>query len=251
MQRICPYFCRSGVCKQFLTDMRFWNAGYRKGDAGNPKTPASYYCIERGHEMEWVTYQEYENAKAEALKGKEFTERRTYCCTDGSMFQEVTEDGVTVFWSREDEGKRRCICPSCKTKGYEDFSESRLKAIRRLYKLVYWFAGEMLEEEDAEKLEAAEFKRKCEENPEKLQFRVSAHANNTDVLKNCIREAREAVEFLRNRENDVEEWQAAGINAMFEQCNTEKIVPYDLPAAIKGVLCLQIQCRTLCIEAVT
>jgi len=38
-----------------------------------------------------------------------------------------------------------------------ELSENRKKAIKRLYKLVYWFADEMLNEEDAEKREAAEF----------------------------------------------------------------------------------------------
>ena len=42
-------------------------------------------------------------------------------------------------------------------------------------------------------------------------------------------------------EYDIEEWQLAGINAMFDQCNKENIVPYDMPTAIKGLLCMQYQ----------
>ena len=120
-----------------------------------------------------------------------------------------------------------------------------------MYKLVYWFADEMLKEEDAEKREAAEFERQCKEEPDKLQFRVSVHDNNARVMKDCMREARDAAEFLRNRENDIEEWQIAGINAMCDQCNVEKVIPYDLPTAIKGLLCMHILCKPLCIEAVT
>ena len=40
------------------------------------------------------------------------------------------------------------------------------------------------------------------------------------------------------QKNDVEEWQLQGINAMFDSCNEENIVPYDLPWAIHGVLCM-------------
>lgn len=43
------------------------------------------------------------------------------------------------------------------------------------------------------------------------------------------------------KKNDIEEWQVAGINAMFDQCNKENIVPYDMPTAIKGLLCMQYQ----------
>jgi len=109
----------------------------------------------------------------------------------------------------------------------------------------------MFNEEDAEEREAAEFEKQCKEEPDKLQCRVSAHDNNARVMKDCMREARDVAEFLKNRENDIEEWQIAGINAMFDQCNVEKIVPYDLPTAIKGLLCMHILCKPLCIEAVT
>lgn len=101
----------------------------------------------------------------------------------------------------------------------------------------------MLNEEDTEKREAAEFEEQRKKEPDKLQIRVSAHDNNARVMKDCIREARDAAEFLKSGENDVEEWQIAGINAMFDQCNEERIIPYDLPTAIKGLLCMHILCK--------
>ena len=61
------------------------------------------------------------------------------------------------------------------------------------------------------------------------------------IMKSCMKEAREAAEFLRDEKNDIEEWQLAGINAMFDQCNKENMVPYDMPTAIKGLLCMQYQ----------
>lgn len=30
---------------------------------------------------------------------------------------------------------------------------------------------------------------------------------------------------------------------MFDQCNEERIIPYDLPTAIKGLLCMHILCK--------
>ncbi len=214
--------------------------------------------------MERVTLKEYEAVKAVVLYGKEFEENsemennvihKRYVCKDGSgTFYERTEDGVTEFWSTKH--SESCLYvdkvgerPEHVEKG--EISESRQKAIKRMYKLVYWFAGEMLKEEDAEEKEAAEFERQRKEEPDKLQFRVSTHDNNARVMKDCMREARDAAEFLKNRENDVEEWQIAGINAMCDQCNAEKIIPYDLPTAIKGLLCMHILCKPLCIDAVT
>lgn len=67
---------------------------------------------------------------------------------------------------------------------------------------------------------------------------ISTAENNARVMKSCMKEA---AEFLRDEKNDVEEWQLAGINAMFDQCNKENMVPYDMPTAIKGLLCMQYQ----------
>lgn len=212
--------------------------------------------------MERVTFKEYEAAKAAVLYGKEFEETssmennvifKRYVCKDGSgTFYERTENGVTEFWSTEHSESREYAEPEYKATHEKkaELSESRQKAIKRMYKLVYWFADEMLKEEDAEEREAAEFKRQCEAEPGKLQCRVSAHNNNARVMKDCMREARDAAEFLRDRENDIEEWQIAGINAMFDQCNAENIIPYDLPTAIKGLLCMHIICKPLCLETV-
>lgn len=223
------------------------------------------FCHEREeNKMERVTLKEYEAAKAAVLYGKEYKEisnmennviYKEYVCKDGSgTFYERTEDGTTEFWSTEYSKSRFYTDKTENEPAHdekEEFSENRQKAIKRMYKLVYWFADEMLKEEDTEKKEAVEFERQCKEEPDKLQFRVSAHDNNAKVMKDCMREARDAAEFLKNKENDIEEWQIAGINAMFDQCNVEKIIPYDLPTAIKGLLCMHILCKSLCIEVVT
>ncbi|MDO4266411.1 MAG: hypothetical protein Q4C63_08145 [Eubacteriales bacterium] len=214
--------------------------------------------------MERVTLKEYEAAKTAVLYGKEYKENsnmennviyKQYVCKDGSgVFYERTENGKTEFWSTEHSESRLYVDggeskPESTEK--DELSEDRQKAIKRLYKLVYWFVDEMLNEEDAEVKEAAEFEKQCKEEPDKLQYRVSAHSHNAEVMKDCMREARDAAEFLKNKENDIEEWQVAGINAMFDRCNAEKIIPYDLPTAVKGLLCMHILCKPICIEAET
>lgn len=192
--------------------------------------------------MEWDTNQEYEDAKAKIKEGKDNMEHATYHCADGNAFHETINDRITEFWSIVNSAKQHREQPErAERKGQEEISENRREAVRIMYKLVCWFKNEMFEEEDAEKREAAGFKKQYEEELEKMQFRVSAHRNNIGVLKRCIRETREAVKLLCDRENDVEEWQVAGINAMFGQCIMENIVPYNLPMAINGLLCMHIR----------
>ena len=101
--------------------------------------------------MERVTFEEYEAAKAAVLYGKEYEEKssmennvihKQYVCKDGSgIFYERTENGVTEFWSTE-YSKSRIYADKADEK--VELSENRKKAIKRLYKLVYWFADEML-----------------------------------------------------------------------------------------------------------
>lgn len=111
-------------------------------------------------------------------------------------------------------------------------TENREKAIKRTKNLAYWFMGEMLKEEE---------RGEKEKEAGELVVMISTAENNARVMKSCMKEAREAAEFLRDEKNDVEEWQLAGINAMFDQCNKENMVPYDVPTAIKGLLCMQYQ----------
>ncbi len=203
--------------------------------------------------MREVIFSGYQDAKAEIMKGGEYREyadideygrlHKTICCEDGNNFYEVTKNGVTEFWStRHSESRKyeepRTVDQKAKdaATGKDDYRECRKKVIKHLYALIYWFADEMLSEEEAEAVEAAEYEREKTEKPDELIVRVSAHNHNAEVMKNCMKAARDAANYLRNKENDVDGWQIAGINAMFEQCNKEGIVPYDLPYAINGLL---------------
>ena len=205
--------------------------------------------------MKKATFSEYQEAKAEVMKGgecREYTDtdeygrvHKTICCEDGNNFYELTANGVTEFWSTKHSESRKYEEPQGEHQeaaqeeaaGKEDaYRERRKQVIKRLYALVYWFADEMLSEEEAEAREAAEFEREKAEKPGELVMRVSAHDHNASVMKDCMKAARDAANYLRNKENDVEDWQIAGINAMFDQCDKENIVAYDLPYAINGLL---------------
>ena len=118
-------------------------------------------------------------------------------------------------------------------------TESREKAIKRLKILAYWFMGEMLKWEEKGESEKEAFEKAKEAGHQVIM--ISTADNNARVMKSCMKKARKAAEFLKDEKNDIEEWQIAGINAMFDQCNKENIVPYDMPTAITGLLCMQYQ----------
>ncbi|MFQ7878038.1 hypothetical protein [Enterocloster sp.] len=108
------------------------------------------------------------------MKGKEYKEtssmennviHKQYVCKDGSgIFYERTEEGVTEFWSTEYSKSRLYVDESRPAHEEKKSLENRQKAIKRMHKLVYWFADEMFKEEDAEKIEAAEFERKSKKS---------------------------------------------------------------------------------------
>ncbi len=198
--------------------------------------------------MKKATFSEYQEAKAEVMKGgecREYTDtdeygrvHKTICCEDGNNFYELTANGVTEFWSTKHSESRKYEEPQevAQAEAEDGYIERRKQVIKRLYSLVYWFADEMLSEEEAEAREQAEFEREKAEKPGELIMRVSAHDNNARVMKHCMKAARDAANYLRNKENDVENWQIAGINAMLDQCDKEGIVAYDMPYAINGLL---------------
>lgn len=156
-----------------------------------------------------------------------------------SFFEKRGKEQIE-FWTSEESTRRICV-------GYEQLNElekkeqlfrNRQRVIKRMYRLVYFFADSMLNEEEAGKSEEAAFEKAREESPDKLIIHLSAHESNANVMKQCLTDSRDIIKFLRNEKNDVEEWQLQGINAMFDSCNEENIVPYDLPWAIHGVLCM-------------
>lgn len=110
----------------------------------------------------------------------------------------------------------------------------------RLLRLTYWFADEMFKEEEAELQENEQFKLQCQNEPDRLQIRISAHENNAQLMKACLKDVRDSIRFVKDVENDIEEWQIAGINGMLDYCSKARISLYDLPEAIKGVLCMEI-----------
>lgn len=118
--------------------------------------------------------------------------------------------------------------------------ELRKQVISRLCSELYFFSRNMFDEEDtaSKKREIAE--RIKAGHPEEPYYYIDCSENNIKVIKSCMKEILEIIEFLTNSRNPVEEWQLVGMNAMLEKCNECRIIPYDLPTSIKGLLCMDI-----------
>lgn len=200
--------------------------------------------------MKAVTFSEYEAAKLEIIKGKDFKEyadmdeygrnHKTYCCEDGSTFWEVTENGVTEFWSTKHSESRKYVAVQ-----EEEIKnrEGRKAVYKRLHTWLYWFADEMFKEEEKGEKGRAEYEKERAENPGKMVMYIDTSTNNAKVMKDCMKETRDAMNFLKNPEYDVEDWQLAGITAMLDKCDETGTVPFDLPTALKGLLCMHILCE--------
>ena len=112
--------------------------------------------------------------------------------------------------------------------------KTRIETTQRLRKLMSIFAMEYLSD-----LDKIEEERKTVEEAENSGERfmiVLAGEQNSKVSLSCMKETRKAIDFMKNAENDVENWQLAGINAMLDYINVDGNIPFDLPTAICGIL---------------
>lgn len=88
-------------------------------------------------------------------------------------------------------------------------------------------------------LEKAEEERKaCEKAKEsgELVVMILTGEQNAKVMLECMKDMKEAIDFMNNTDRDVENWQLAGINAMFDQCNAERVIHFDIGTAVCGIL---------------
>ena len=115
-------------------------------------------------------------------------------------------------------------------------AEERGKVLKRIHRLTAWFAEEMIDQEEHGRKAKEEFEKACAEDPGKHIVLVDCSSGNAECMKNCMKASIKAAKYIRDKENDVEDWQITGINAMFDKVNESKTIPFDLPYAINGIL---------------
>lgn len=126
----------------------------------------------------------------------------------------------------------------------EDNMADRMEVLKRIQRLAYYYTEEYVKELDNKKREDAAVKELEEAKKAgngEIGCVVLTAEHNTKVLMDCITDCITAVNTLKNRDKDVEDWMIAGINAMMDKVNDTRAIPYDLPLSICGLLCVQYQ----------
>lgn len=114
--------------------------------------------------------------------------------------------------------------------------EQKKDMVNKLARLSYWFSNEMIKDEEQAKKEKEECEKALQSGKQVMV--VLTAEGNAKCMKECLKDTNAIINFLREKDNAeyIEEWQIAGVNAMFDKCNAENIIPFDLPAAIMGIL---------------
>lgn len=126
-------------------------------------------------------------------------------------------------------------------KAEDEIMKARIETARRIQRATYLYTEEYVKEMDNRKREIAAEKEAQEryERTGKIEMIVMTAENNAKVMMDCITDCIHAVNILKNKEEDVEPWMLAGINAMMDKANEDHIIPFDLPTSICGLLCAQ------------
>lgn len=120
-------------------------------------------------------------------------------------------------------------------------SEERVAVAKRLQRAVFYFTEEYLKELEnkAKEDEAVAAMQANSPKDGPVQCMVLTAEGNANVMLDCIKELHRAVHILLDKQEDVDEWMLSGITAMMDRANEMKIIPYDLPTSICGLLCAQ------------
>lgn len=119
--------------------------------------------------------------------------------------------------------------------------EERKETARRIQRLTYWYTKEYVHEMDNKKREDAAVKEMQDAATEggEIKCMVLTAENNAKVMMSCITDCIAAVNILADKDEDVDDWMIAGINAMLDKVNESHTIPFDLPVSICGILCAQ------------
>jgi hypothetical protein len=112
--------------------------------------------------------------------------------------------------------------------------KTREETTKRLRLLMSCYSIEYLHDLDVAEKEKKAVE-KAKESDELTCF-VMVGEQNAKVMLDCMKSVRDAIEYMKDEENIVENWQLAGINAMLEQANEDHMISFDLGYAICGIL---------------
>lgn len=150
----------------------------------------------------------------------------------------VTRDGTYSFHEQgmldhlEQDGSDETVI----TGGLEYSPVQREQIIYRIKELVYYFTVKAALCDESDKNTPNQCTGKVVEGFTDPEMPVWDCEGSLDELRTCLCDLEDITDFLEDMQNKVEGWQAAGINAMLDQCGAERIIPCGLTGALKGLL---------------
>lgn len=115
-------------------------------------------------------------------------------------------------------------------------SEERKEIARRLQRITFYYTEEYVEDLAKKEKEDAAIK-ELEANPSgEIRCMVLTAEHNAKVMMDCIKDLICAVNILRDKNEEVDEWMLAGITAMLDKVAQLKVLPYDFPTSVCGLL---------------
>lgn len=123
----------------------------------------------------------------------------------------------------------------------DEVMKARFETAKRIRRATYYYTEMYVKELDKRKHEIVAEKKAQEryEHTGKVEVIVMTAENNAKVMMGCITDCIHAVNILKDKEQDVEPWMLAGINAMMDKANEDHTIPFDLTTSICGLLCAQ------------
>lgn len=151
----------------------------------------------------------------------------------------VTKDGLYSFHEKGIlEDMENPAGGEAEVKGEESVLRKREEMICRIQKMIYYFTGEMAFCVGQNKKSRRDGTGTQKENLAEPGLSASAGfcKGSRKELKACLNDLDDVVNFLKDGQNQVQDWQIAGMNAMLDQCAGGRAVPHEVPTAFKGLL---------------
>ncbi|MEY8418869.1 hypothetical protein AALA83_06245 [Oscillospiraceae bacterium 44-5] len=116
--------------------------------------------------------------------------------------------------------------------------EQRREVARRLQRVTYCYTVEYVNEMDNKVKEDAAVKAMQDAATEggEIKCMVLTAENNARVMMSCMKDLIQAINILTDKEQDVDVWMLAGITAMLDKVSELRVIPFDLPTSICGLL---------------
>ena len=116
--------------------------------------------------------------------------------------------------------------------------EQRREVARRLQRVTYCYTVEYVNEMDNKVKEDAAVKAVQDAATEggEIKCMVLTAENHARVMMSCMKDLIQAVNILTDKEQNVDVWMLAGITAMLDKVSELRVIPFDLPASICGLL---------------